>query len=295
MSAITLVPMSDNRVGPMLREWRQRRRVSQLELALDAGVSTRHLSFVETGRSKPSAEMVLTLADQLEVPLRQRNQLLLAAGYAPQYAARSLDDPELAQVRDALGRVLGGHEPYPALAVDQQWNLVASNAALGLLLEGVAPELLQPPANTLRVALHPEGMAPRVINLGQWRAHLLHRLSRQISVTGDPALVALHEELVSYPGPTASEPDSTRRGGDGRAAVAHRVRTVAVLQHGHDLRYRGRHHGVGAGDRGFLPGQRRHRRGAQRSGFRGGLGFTTELMAGTDEWLGVSGVADSPR
>ncbi len=208
MSAITLVPMSDNRVGPMLREWRQRRRVSQLELALDAGVSTRHLSFVETGRSKPSAEMVLTLADQLEVPLRQRNQLLLAAGYAPQYAARSLDDPELAQVRDALGRVLGGHEPYPALAVDQQWNLVASNAALGLLLEGVAPELLQPPANTLRVALHPEGMAPRVINLGQWRAHLLHRLSRQISVTGDPALIALHEELVSYPGPTGSEPDS---------------------------------------------------------------------------------------
>ena len=126
----------------MLRDWRQRRRLSQLELALDAGVSTRHLSFVETGRSRPSAEMVLTLADQLEVPLRERNQLLLAAGYAPQYAARSLDDPELAQVRDALGRVLAGHEPYPALAVDRSWNLVVSNAALGLLLEGVAPELL---------------------------------------------------------------------------------------------------------------------------------------------------------
>ena len=145
MTSGTLVLMSDNRVRTLLRDWRQRRRLSQLDLALEAGISTRHLSFVETGRSKPSPEMVVHLAEQLQVPLRERNQLLLAAGYAPQYAARSLEDPEMAPIRDALGRVLAGHEPYPAIAVDRGWNLVASNAALGPLLDGAAPELLQPP------------------------------------------------------------------------------------------------------------------------------------------------------
>ena len=207
MSTATLMRMNDNRIGTLLRDWRQRRRLSQLDLALEAGVSTRHLSFVETGRSKPSPEMVLHLADQLQVPLRERNQLLLAAGYAPQYAARSLDDPELAPIRDALGHVLAGHEPYPAMAVDHRWNLVASNSALGPLLEGAAPELLQPPVNCMRLALHPDGLAPRILNLDEWRSHLLRRLEREIGLTGDEGLRELYEELLGYPGPDPSELD----------------------------------------------------------------------------------------
>jgi transcriptional regulator with XRE-family HTH domain len=200
--------MSENRVGTLLRDWRQRRRLSQLELALEAGVSTRHLSFVETGRSRPSSEMLLHLAERLEVPLRDRNQLLLAAGYAPQYDARSLDDPELAPVRDALGHVLAGHEPYPAIAVDRGWNLVASNGALGPMLDGVAPELLAPPVNCMRLALHPNGIAPRILNLGEWRAHLLHRLERQIALTADDELTRLRDELIDYPGPASAGPAS---------------------------------------------------------------------------------------
>jgi transcriptional regulator with XRE-family HTH domain len=202
MTAIgTLERMHENPVGALLRDWRQRRRLSQLDLALEAGISTRHLSFVETGRSRPSPEMVLHLAEQLEVPLRERNQLLLAAGYAPRYGARSLDAPEMAPMRDALGRVLAGHEPYPAIAVDRGWNLVASNASLAPLLEGVAPELLQPPANCMRLALHPDGIAPRIINLAEWRSHLLHRLDRQLGITADAGLAEMREELLSYPGP----------------------------------------------------------------------------------------------
>ena len=204
----TLVRVNENRVGTLLRDWRQRRRLSQLDLALEAGVSTRHLSFVETGRSKPSPEMLLHLAEQLEVPLRDRNQLLLAAGYAPHYDARSLDHPELAPIRDALGHVLAGHEPYPAIAVDRGWNLVASNGALGPMLEGVAPALLQPPVNCKRLALHPDGMAQRILNLAEWRAHLLHRLEREITLSADGALVALSEELLAYPGPV---PEGTPR------------------------------------------------------------------------------------
>jgi transcriptional regulator with XRE-family HTH domain len=205
MSTDTLVRMNDVRVGTLLRDWRQRRRLSQLDLALEAGISTRHLSFVETGRSKPSPEMVVHLAEQLEVPLRERNRLLLAAGYAPQYSARSLDDPELSPIRDALGRVLAGHEPYPAIAVDRMWNLIASNAALDPLLVGVAPELVAPPGNSLRLALHPEGMAPRILNLGEWRGHLLHRLGRQVAAQGDDGLQALYEELLGYPGPDPAD------------------------------------------------------------------------------------------
>ncbi len=205
MSTATLVRMTENRVGTLLRDWRQRRRLSQLDLALEAGVSTRHLSFVETGRSKPSPEMVLHLAEQLQVPLRDRNQLLLAAGYAPQYAARSLDDPELAPIRDALGHVLAGHEPYPAMAVDHRWNLVASNSALGPLLEGAAPELLRPPVNCMRLALHPHGLAPRILNLAEWRAHLLGRLGREIRLTGDEGVRELYDELLGYPGPDTAK------------------------------------------------------------------------------------------
>jgi len=199
-------------IGPILREWRQRRRLSQLDLALDAGISTRHLSFVETGRSKPSPEMVLHLAEQLEVPLRDRNALLLAAGYAPQYGARSLDDPEMAHIRDALGRVLDGHEPFPAIAVDRYWTLAASNAALGVLVEGVADWLLEPPVNALRMALHPEGMSPRVLNFPEWRAHLLHKVERAVAMIGDPRLLELQEELLGYPGPPA--PEQTPAGAD---------------------------------------------------------------------------------
>jgi transcriptional regulator with XRE-family HTH domain len=198
MGSITLEVMD---VGPLIRTWRQRRRLSQLELALDAGVSTRHLSFVETGRARPSERMVIHLAEQLEVPLRERNQLLLAAGYAPAYPRRGLDEPELEPVRGALERVLEGHQPFPALVVDRQWEMVAANRAVGLLLEGVAPHLLEPPVNALRVTLHPEGMAPRIRNLGEWRAQLLVHLAHDAQASGDPALAALHDELRGYPGP----------------------------------------------------------------------------------------------
>jgi transcriptional regulator with XRE-family HTH domain len=187
-------------VGAMLREWRRRRRLSQLELALDAGVSSRHLSFVETGRSRPSAEMVLHLAEQLDVPLRDRNQLLLAAGYAPAFAQRELDAPELGPVRDAIDQVLRGHEPYPALVVDGHWGLVAANRPLGALVGDVDERLLEPPVNVLRLSLHPKGLAPRIVNLPQWRAHLLERLAAEALASGDPALAVLHDELASYPG-----------------------------------------------------------------------------------------------
>ncbi len=201
------------RVGPLLRDWRQRRRMSQMELALEAGVSTRHLSFVETGRARPSAEMVLHLAERLDVPLRERNELLLAAGFAPQYAARDFDDPALREVRDAVSRVLAAHEPYPAIAVDRYWNLVASNEALGPFLEGVSPALLVPPVNTIRLALHPGGVAPRILNLGEYRADLIERLDRAARLTGDPQLDELYEEMLGYPGP---EPPAA----DGRAVSA---------------------------------------------------------------------------
>ncbi len=185
--------------GPLLREWRQRRRLSQLDLALEANVSTRHLSYVETGRARPSAEMVLHLAEELDIPLRDRNALLLAAGHAPAYGQRDLDEPAMGPVREALDRVLEAHDPFPALAVDRHWGLVAANQALGLLVAGVAPHLLEPPVNVLRLTLHPDGMAPRIANLPEWRGHLLERLGRQAVASGDPALAALHDELASLP------------------------------------------------------------------------------------------------
>ncbi len=203
-------------VGTLLRDWRQRRRLSQLDLALDAEVSTRHLSFVETGRSLPSREMVLRLAERLEVPLRERNRLLAAAGYAPMYAERRLDDPALAAARAAVELVLKGHEPYPALAVDRHWTLVSYNRAVPHLLAGLPPELLAPPVNVLRLSLHPQGLAPRILNLGQWRAHLFARLRQQVEASGDPVLAALAEELRGYPGPPepAGESGAARPGAD---------------------------------------------------------------------------------
>jgi transcriptional regulator with XRE-family HTH domain len=192
--------MTTATLGDLLRDWRRRRHLSQLDLALDAGVSARHLSFLETGRSKPSREMVLHLSEQLDVPLRDRNALLLAAGFAPAYEARPIDSPEMAPARDALDKILTGHEPYPAVVVDRWWNLVAANRAIALFTDLVAPHLLEPPVNVLRASLHPEGFAPRIVNLGEWRAHLLDRLRRQVTLTGDEELAALDEELSAYPG-----------------------------------------------------------------------------------------------
>jgi transcriptional regulator with XRE-family HTH domain len=186
-------------VGGLLRQWRERRRLSQMDLALQAEISTRHLSFVETGRSKPSRELLLHLADELDLPLRDRNRLLLAAGYAPVYAERALQAPQMRAIRAAVRRVLDGHEPYPAVVVDRSWNLVEANASVALLTAGVAPLLLAPPANVLRLSLHPDGMATRIVNLGEWRAHLLGRLRRQVAVTADLDLARLHDELRAYP------------------------------------------------------------------------------------------------
>src|SRR5215471_1037720 len=193
-------------VGEHLREWRLRRRLSQLDLALEADISTRHLSFLETGRAQPSRDMLLHLAEQLDVPLRERNVLLVAAGYAPVFRERSLEDPAFAAARTAIDLVLAGHEPFPAIAVDRHWSLVAANEAVELLLRGVNQDLLQQPVNVLRVALHPNGLAPRTVNLVEWRAHLLARLRHQIELTADPELIKLLNELQGYPVARSAKP-----------------------------------------------------------------------------------------
>jgi transcriptional regulator with XRE-family HTH domain len=221
-------------IGELLRSWRRRRSLSQLELALEADVSSRHVSFVETGRARPSREMVLRLAEHLDIPLRERNSLLLAAGYAPLYAERSLAEPEMAPVHQALDRFLRAHEPYPAIVIDRHHNLMSANDALGALLEGVAPELLEPPANALRVALHPEGMAPRVLNLDEWSAHLLHRLRREAALTADPELRELHDELAGYPGVCLEPPRD--EGAAGGIIVPLRLRREAALTADPELR-----------------------------------------------------------
>jgi transcriptional regulator with XRE-family HTH domain len=199
---------SHPRVGPLLREWRKRRRLTQLELALDAGISARHLSFVETGRSKPSPEMVMLLAEQLEVPFRERNHLLLAAGHAPAFPERSFDEPELAPVREALDLILTGHEPYPGVVVDRAWNVVAVNSPVGAAFEWIDPALLEPPVNAM-LGLHPRGLAPLIVNLGEVRAYFLERLQRQVAITGGVELAALLEEVTGYPAPAHEhDPDS---------------------------------------------------------------------------------------
>jgi transcriptional regulator with XRE-family HTH domain len=199
-------------IGHYLREWRQRRRLSQLDLASEAEISTRHLSFLETGRAQPSRDMVLRLAEQLDVPLRERNTLLIAAGFAPVFPQRSLDDPALGAARKAIDLVLAGHEPYPALAIDRHWTMVAANKAVAPLLAGIDASLLAPPVNVLRLSLHPKGLAPRIANLPEWRAHLLARLTRQIDITSDPTLTALLDELRRYPahGAASSRPAAAR-------------------------------------------------------------------------------------
>ncbi len=188
-------------MGDLLRDWRQRRRRSQLDLALEAEVSARHLSFVETGRSSPSRDLILTLADRLELPLRERNTLLVAGGFAPAYPERSLDDPALAAARRAMELVLAGHEPFPALAIDRRWTMVLANRAVAPLLMGIDDALLKPPVNVLRLSLHPDGLAPRIANLAEWRAHLLDRLRRQVEATADRGLQELLRELLAYPKP----------------------------------------------------------------------------------------------
>lgn len=206
-SAIIVSMMHTARpVGDFLREWRQRRRMSQLDLALEAEISTRHLSFMETGRAAPSREMVLRLADRLDIPLRERNALLVAAGYAPVFPERSLDDPLLQPARKAMELVLAGHEPYPALAIDRHWNLVAHNKAVPHFLASVDPALLAPPVNVLRLSLHPQGFAPRIANYWEWRNHLFERLRHQIAITADPVLVDLSNELAAYPPPADATP-----------------------------------------------------------------------------------------
>jgi len=191
-------------VGHLLREWRQRRRMSQLDFAVEAEISSKHLSFLETGRSQPSREMVLHLAELLDVPLRERNSLLIAAGFAPMFKEHALSDPELQPAREAVELVLKGHQPYPAIAVDRHWQLLAANDAARFFMSGVPPALLKPPLNVLRITLHPDGMAPRIVNLGEWRAHLLARL---IEVSADATLAALLKELSEYPAPAhAAEP-----------------------------------------------------------------------------------------
>ncbi|TGA95698.1 helix-turn-helix transcriptional regulator [Streptomyces sp. MZ04] len=186
-------------VGPLLRNWRERRKVSQLELALRAGSSARHISFIETGRSRPSEEIVLRLADHLDVPVRERNSLLLAAGYAPRFRETPLDDPSMGPLREGLDRLLTGYEPYPALVVDATYDVITANSSLAMLLDGIPEHLLAPPVNAMRLTLHPQGLAPRIRNLREWRGHLLHQMERQIALERSDALRAVYEEVAAYP------------------------------------------------------------------------------------------------
>ena len=213
--------------GPQLRTWRQRPRLSQMALALDAEVSARHLSFVESGRAQPSREMVLHLAERLDVPLRERNALLVAAGFAPLFRERPFSDPQLDAARHAVEAVLRGHEPYPALAVDRHWTLLAANRMLGTLVAQADPALLQPPVNVLRLSLHPDGLASQIVNWHEWRAHILHRLQRQIDASGDHTLHALRDELAAYPAPAGQPDDSHTRTDFADIAVPLWLRTAS--------------------------------------------------------------------
>ncbi len=210
MTAVATAAVTQEPVGRLLRDWRQRRRLSQLELALSAEISSRHLSFVETGRSRPTSDMILRLAQQLDIPLRDRNVLLLAGGYAPAYPANSLTEPTMSAVNDAIEQILQAHEPFPAVVIDARWDLVAANNAVTLITAGAAAALLEPPVNVLRLSLHPDGLAPRIVNLPEWRAHLLDRLDRDISSAADHTLIELRDELLTYPCPPAvPRPDTS--------------------------------------------------------------------------------------
>ena len=254
--------------GDYLRHWRRHRRLSQLDLAQEADISTRHLSFVETGRSLPSREMVLRLAERLDVPLRERNALLVAAGYAPMYRERPLDDPALAAARQAVELILKSHEPYPALAVDRHWNLVAANRMLPHLLAGADPALLQAPVNVLRLSLHPRGLASKIVNLAQWRSHLFERLRQQIQATGDTALAALLEELRGYPMPEDAEPRHLE-GEHLGVVMPFQFRTrfgrAELHQHHHHLRHPRGRDAAGTGVGNLLSGRRADGRSPSKS------------------------------
>jgi transcriptional regulator with XRE-family HTH domain len=196
-------------VGPLLRGWREQRRVSQLELALRAGSSARHISFVETGRSRPSEEMVLRLAEHLDVPVRERNALLLAAGYAPHYPETPLGDPAMDALRQGMERLIQGYEPYPALVVDATYTVLAANRGITMLLDGIPGSLLEPPLNAMRLTLHPQGLAPRIRNLREWRGHLLAQMERQIALHRSDALRALYEEVAAHPVPERAADDES--------------------------------------------------------------------------------------
>jgi len=223
------MPAQARSVGDHLREWRQRRRMSQLDLASEAEVSSRHLSFVETGRSLPSREMILHLAEQLDIPMRERNVLLVAAGYAPMFRERSLNDPEMLAARKAIDLVLEAQKPYPAFALDRHWNIAASNYALPELYAGVAPALLEPPVNAMRLSLHPQGVAPRVENFREWRDHMVSRLRRQVETTADPALAGLLREVSGYALPAAGSAANAAANEEHAIAVPFRIHTEAGL------------------------------------------------------------------
>ncbi|CAN5464742.1 helix-turn-helix transcriptional regulator [soil metagenome] len=193
-------------VGELLREWRSRRRRSQMDLAHEVGVSPRHLSFVENGRARPSPELILTLAETLEVPLRERNTLLLAAGHAPRYPESSMDDPVMVRARDALSRMLAAHDPYPGVAIDRQWNVVLHNRAAGSLLGAVPAHVVGERPNVYRICLHPDGLAARTLNFEDWATHLLDELRRTIVLSGDPATIELEREVLAYPNVVALAP-----------------------------------------------------------------------------------------
>ncbi|MEU6939004.1 helix-turn-helix transcriptional regulator, partial [Streptomyces rubiginosohelvolus] len=214
----TVLP--DTEVGPLLRDWREQRRISQLELALRAESSARHISFIETGRSRPSEDMVLRLAEQLDIPVRERNALLVIAGYAPRYPQTSLDDPAMASLRESLERLLAAYDPYPALVVDGTYGVVAANRGVALLLEGVPEKLLTPPLNAMRLTLHPEGLAPRIVNLPEWRADLLAQMDRQIALVRSPALRELYDEVAAYPAPARADGTDRTAEGTGGAVPA---------------------------------------------------------------------------
>ncbi|MEU3659915.1 helix-turn-helix transcriptional regulator [Streptomyces sp. NPDC032940] len=218
-------------VGPLLRAWRERRRISQLELSLRAGSSARHISFIETGRSRPSEEMVLRLADRLDVPMRERNALLLAAGYAPHYPETPLDDPALDALRAGMERLIRGYEPYPALVVDARYEVLAANRGIAMLTDGLPEHLLAPRPNAMRLALHPEGLAPRIRNLREWRGHLLEQMRRQIALDRSQELRALYEEVAAYP-----VPEDTR-GGEPDEAVPYFALPLRIEHEGRTLSF----------------------------------------------------------
>ena len=236
--------------GQQLRQWRERRRLSQLQLALEVEMSTRHLSFVETGRAQPSRDMIIRLADYLDIPLRARNHILLAAGLAPEFEETGLSDPEMAEALAVVEHLLKAHEPFPALAVDRHWNMVAANGAMALLTEQIAPHLMQPPVNVLRLALHPDGLAPQIVNYEQWRSYILHRLDRDIELTADAQLAALRDELAAYPGICQRQRDAGTRHNCAAAGDRYGGGQAVVHDDGDDLRHPARHYAVrtGAGD-----------------------------------------------